>query len=76
MFMQVTIKLFANFRNNRFNKEVRTIAPGITVGAIVTELAIAEEEVGVILINGRHGSLDQALAEDDSLSLFPLIGGG
>ena len=74
--MQVTIKLFANFRNNRFNKEVRTIAPGITVGAIVTELAIAEEEVGVILINGRHGSLDQALAEDDSLSLFPLIGGG
>jgi molybdopterin converting factor small subunit len=74
--MQVTIKLFANFRNNRFNKEVRTIAPGITVGAIVTELAIAEEEVGVILINGRHGSLDQALAEGDSLSLFPLIGGG
>ena len=74
--MQVTIKLFANFRNNRFNKEVRTIAPGITVGAIVTELAIAEEEVGVILINGRHGSLDQALAEDDTLSLFPLIGGG
>ncbi|NOQ66756.1 MAG: MoaD/ThiS family protein [Desulfobacterales bacterium] len=74
--MQVTIKLFANFRNNRFNKEVRTIAPGITVGAIVTELAIAEEEVGVILINGRHGSLNQALAEGDSLSLFPLIGGG
>jgi molybdopterin converting factor small subunit len=74
--VQVTIKLFANFRNNRFNKEVRTIAPGITVGAIVTELAIAEEEVGVILINGRHGSLDQALAEGDSLSLFPLIGGG
>ncbi len=74
--MQVTIKLFANFRNNRFNKEVRTIAPGITVGAIVTELTIAEEEVGVILINGRHGSLDQALAEDDTLSLFPLIGGG
>ena len=74
--MQVTIKLFANFRNNRFNKEVRTIAPGITVGAIVTELAIAEEEVGVILINGRHGSLDQAIVEGDSLSLFPLIGGG
>ena len=74
--MQVTIKLFAHFRNNRFIKEVRTIAPGTTVGAIVTELAIAEEEVGVILINGRHGSLDQALAEDDNLSLFPLIGGG
>ena len=74
--MQITIKLFANFRNNRFNKKVRTIAPGTTVGAIVTELAITEDEVGVILINGRHGSLDQSLTEGDNLSLFPLVGGG
>jgi molybdopterin converting factor small subunit len=74
--MQITIKLFAHFRNDRFNKEVRTIAPGTTVGAIVTELAIAEEEVGVILINGRHSNLAQSLAESDILSLFPLIGGG
>ena len=74
--MQITIKLFANFRNNRFNKKVRTIAPGTTVGAIVTELAITEDEVGVILINGRHGGLDHGLAEGDILSLFPLVGGG
>ena len=74
--MQVTIKLFANFRNNRFNKEVRTIAPDSTVGAIVSELALTEEEVGVILINGRHGNLDQPLTEGDILSLFPLVGGG
>ena len=40
--MQITVKLFANFRNNRFNKKVRTIAPGVTVGAIVTELAISK----------------------------------
>jgi molybdopterin converting factor small subunit len=46
------------------------------VGAIVTELAIAEEEVGVILINGRHSNLDQSLVEGDNLSLFPLVGGG
>ena len=74
--MQITVKLFAHFRNNRFNKEVWTIAPGATVGAIVTDLAIPEEEVGVILINGRHGGLDQALVEGDNLSLFPLVGGG
>ena len=74
--MQITIKLFANFRNNRFSKEVRTIAPDTTVGAIVKELVIEKDEVGVILINGRHGSLDQTLAEGDNLSLFPLIGGG
>ena len=74
--MQVTVKLFAHFRNERFMNEVRTIAPDTTVGAIVSELDITEEEVGVILINGRHGSLDQSLAEGDTLSLFPLVGGG
>ena len=74
--MQVTIKLFANFRNDRFIKEVQTIAPDSTVGAIVSELALTEEEVGVILINGRHSNLDQPLTEGDILSLFPLVGGG
>jgi len=74
--MQVTVKLFANFRNNRFMNKVLTIAPGTTVGAIVSELVIREDEVGIILINGRHGNLDQTLAEDDNLSLFPLVGGG
>ncbi len=74
--MQVTVKLFANFRNDRFVKKVLTIASDATVGAIVAELDIAKDEVGVILINGRHGSLDQPLVEDDTLSLFPLIGGG
>ena len=74
--MQVTIKLFANFRNDRFIKEVQTIAPDSTVGAIVSELALTEEEVGVILINGRHSNLEQPLSEGDILSLFPLVGGG
>ena len=74
--MRVTIKLFANFRNDRFIKEVQTIAPDSTVGAIVSELALTEEEVGVILINGRHSNLEQPLTEGDILSLFPLVGGG
>ena len=74
--MQVTVKLFAHFRNNRFNNEIKPIAPDTTVGAIVNGLAIPEEEVGVIPINGRHASLDQTVADGDTLSLFPLVGGG
>ena len=74
--MQITVKLFAHFRNNRFKHELRTIGPDTTVGAIAADLGLAEDELGVILINGRHGSLDQALAEGDTLSLFPLVGGG
>ena len=74
--MQITVKLFANFRNNRFKDTLKTISPNTTVRKIVQELAIAEEELGVILINGRHGRVDQILAEGDALSLFPLVGGG
>ena len=74
--MQITVKLFANFRNDRFRDKALTIVPGTTVGAIVAELDIPEDELGVILINGRHGRIDQRLSEDDNLSLFPLIGGG
>ena len=74
--MQITVKLFANFRNNRFKNEVRTIGPDTTVGVIVADLGIVEDELGVILINGRHASLDKVLAQGDTLSLFPLVGGG
>ena len=74
--MQVTVKLFAHFRINRFNNEIQPIAPDTTVGAIVNGLGIPEEEIGVILINGRHASLDQTVADGDTLSLFPLVGGG
>ncbi len=74
--MQITVKLFANFRNDRFKDTIRTISPDTKVGIIVKDLIIAEEELGVILINGRHGSFDQVLAEGDTLSLFPRVGGG
>lgn len=74
--MQITVKLFANFRNNRFKDALQTVAPDTTVGAIVAELGISEDELGVILINGRHGRLDQVLTDGVTLSLFPLVGGG
>ena len=74
--MQITVKLFANFRDNRFKKEVREYMAGTTVRDIVAELEIPEEEVGIIFINGRGASLDQEPAEGDTLALFPLVGGG
>ena len=74
--MQVTVKLFANFRIDRFKEEIREYSQPVTVRDIVSELDIPESEVGIIFINGRGADLDQVLAEDDTLSLFPLVGGG
>ena len=44
--------------------------------AVVLSLGLTEEEIGIVMINGRHGGLDQALKQNDTLSLFPLVGGG
>jgi molybdopterin synthase sulfur carrier subunit len=74
--MQVTIKLFATFRNNRFKIEERELPEGTDCRKVVLDLGLTEEEIGIILINGRHGNLDQKLASNDILSLFPLVGGG
>ncbi|HBI15523.1 MAG TPA: molybdopterin synthase sulfur carrier subunit [Desulfobulbaceae bacterium] len=74
--MRVTIRLFANFRIGRFKQETREFDSTATVRHIVEALGIPDPEVGIIFINGRSGGMDQALAEGDTLSLFPLVGGG
>ncbi len=74
--MKITVKLFANFRDDRFKVKQQEVATATTCQEIVASLAIAETEVGIVLVNGRHGQLTQALQEGDTLALFPLVGGG
>lgn len=74
--MQVTIKLFAYFRDNRFKEAGRELPEGTTVGQVVDDLGIDREEVGVLMINSRHTQFEAELCEDDRLAIFPVVGGG
>lgn len=74
--MKITIKLFATFRVGRFASTVQEYQPGTSVGEIIGELKIAEKELGMVLVNSRHVELDHQLNEGDTLSIFPLVGGG
>jgi molybdopterin converting factor small subunit len=74
--MNVTVKLFATFRVGRFKIEQRDYPPGTTCRAIIADVGLTKQELGIILINGRHAALDTRLEEGDTLSLFPLVGGG
>ncbi len=74
--MQVEVKLFAYFRDNRFKTKSFDFAAKTSVKEVITELGINPEEVGVTMINGRHCQLDTALNAGDSLGIFPMIGGG
>lgn len=74
--MQVTVKLFAYFRDNRFLKKEMDLADGTTVGDVITSLDIDLDDVGVTMINSRHCSFEQVPEENDQLAIFPVIGGG
>ena len=74
--MTVTVKLFATFRTGRFKAEKKEFSPGTTIGQVVAGLGIEEDALGMVMLNGRHTPLEQPLQEGDTLSLFPLVGGG
>jgi molybdopterin converting factor small subunit len=74
--MQVTVRLFAFFRDGRFKEEGREYPPGTSVGEIVDGLGIVRDEVGVVLINSRQAGLETTIAANDAVAVFPVIGGG
>lgn len=74
--MQVTVKLFAYFRDNRFKTKEFDYPEATTVEDIITSLDIEVDEVGVTMINSRHCALDQVPQQGDQLAIFPVIGGG
>jgi sulfur-carrier protein len=74
--MLVTVKLFATFRAGRFDVAQVEHPAGATLGSIVDALELPREEIGILLLGGRHASLDQQPAPGDTVSIFPLVGGG
>ncbi len=75
--MQIQLKLFATLRAlTPDNADSYPIAPGTTVGDIVTQLSIPAKDAKLIFINGVRKSLDTPLADGDRLGIFPPVGGG
>jgi molybdopterin converting factor small subunit len=72
----VTVKLFASFQENRFEVAERDLEPGTNLGALLDLLAIPREELGVLLVSGRHADLERPVAAGDVIAIFPLLGGG
>jgi molybdopterin converting factor small subunit len=74
--MQVTVKLFATFRDGRFKVENRDYPEGAKVADILRSLEIEEAEIGMLFNKGRHVEVDHKLGEGDVIGIFPLVGGG
>lgn len=74
--MLLTIKLFATFQKGRFGVASREYPQGTTLASIAADLGIPADEIGVLLVAGRHAELEHAPAPGDTVSIFPLLGGG
>jgi sulfur-carrier protein len=74
--MIVNVKLFATLRAGRGKIVELSWVEGLTPRQIIQTLDISEEDVAILLINGRDGTLDRILKQGDFISIFPPVGGG
>ena len=74
--MRIKIKLFASLRAGRFDSADRDFREGVTVRDALLEIAVPEKEAHIIFVNGKHADHGAVLKDGDTLSVFPLIGGG
>ncbi len=74
--MVVTVKLFATFRAGRFDVARLEQPDRATIADVVDGLRIPRHEIGVVLVGGRHADLSQGLSGGETVSIFPLVGGG
>jgi molybdopterin converting factor small subunit len=74
----VTVKLFAQYRKERFKIEQREYPKGTSVHDVIieTDINVADFPIGVMIVNGRHVEEDHLLKDGDTLALFPKVGGG
>ena len=74
--MRLTVKLFATYREGRFEIAEMERPDGSTVGSILDDLAIPLVDLGFVLVQGRHAELDSQPPPGATVSIFPKVGGG
>lgn len=74
--MKITVSLHGVFRIDRFKEEFRDYPEGTKVREVVEDLRLCERLLGIVVINDRHGELNDVLKDGDILKLLPLLDGG
>lgn len=74
--MNITVRLFANLRINNEKEMLIDLPEGSTPKDIIKLLGITEEDAAIIMINGRSKDFNSIIEENDTVSIFPPVGGG
>jgi molybdopterin converting factor small subunit len=70
------IRLFATLRTKYTVPEGFTLAKPTPVREVLSQLGIPEGKASIVFINGKHAVMDDDVQPDDTMSVFPPIGGG
>jgi molybdopterin synthase sulfur carrier subunit len=75
--MRVTVKHFAQLKKagEQRTKQIE-LEQGSSVNDLFSILGLNEEEVGILIVNGKEAIWGQKLKEDDAVTIIPHIGGG
>ncbi|ABW68307.1 MoaD/ThiS family protein [Desulfosudis oleivorans] len=79
--MKIEIRLFASLapygKTPLISPEgMMECKPPTTVADLVEALAVPQDEIKLVFLNGKHAGLDAAVKEGDRIGLFPPVGGG
>ena len=74
--MKILVKVFANLREGREKEQIMEFPEGATPKDVADSLSIPFSDIAIIMVNGRRVEGDMALLENDTLALFPPVGGG
>lgn len=74
--IHATVRLFATLRENREKEMIMDLPDGAAIKDIIERLGIAQKDAAILMVNGRGAKLDTILKENDTVSIFPPVGGG
>jgi molybdopterin converting factor small subunit len=74
--ISIEVSLFATLQKNRFRRAVIELPDSADVTALLDQLEIAREAVGILVVNRKDAAVDQLLCHGDRVTIIPPIGGG
>ncbi len=76
--MHIKAKFFASLRNDYGKDAVYNLKNGSTISDLFKEMKLPVTITKIVLVNGIsvEGNMNYKLADNDTLSIFPPIGGG
>lgn len=48
----------------------------LTVRELAEKIGLPLSEIKIVMLNGRHATLDQRINDNDRIGYFPAVGGG